>query len=101
MLDPTLLQSHLSLCVPLEIDHLKRHGGVTDWHISEAQRRARELRVMPEGHESLMFRLPPTREAIVVLVECLAVMAFLPGGVKFAGMHFDACRHGWMKEVSA
>lgn len=94
-----LIEAHLTLCVPLEINHLQRQGGPEEWHIEEAQRRWKALRETPSGHESLMFRLGPTRSAIVVLVECLAVLAFMPGGVRFDNLHFDASRRGWTKET--
>ena len=100
MMDQTLLKSHLSLCVPLEIDNLKRQGGPTEWQIEQVQERNAEFH-RPDVSEGIFFRLPETRRAITMLIEMLAVLAFQPGGVKFAGLHFDACRHGWMKEVSA
>ena len=100
MFDQTLLKCHLSLCVPLEIDHLKRHGGVTEWHIEQAQSAMSQTRE-DNISESVLFRMDGTGRAVARLSECLAILSFQPGGVEFAGLHFDACRHGWMKEASA
>jgi hypothetical protein len=86
----TLLTEHLDAFVWIEIAELKRQGGATTWHIEEVQRRMKALRETPSGHESLMFRLPHTAKAVGVLVECLAVLAFVPGGVNFGDLHFEA-----------
>lgn len=85
-----LLPIHLQAFVPLEILNLQRHGGPTDWHFAEAQRRMASLRE-PEASEALYFAIKgKTSKAMTILVECLAVLAFMPGGVKAFGCHFSA-----------
>jgi hypothetical protein len=77
--------------VPIEIASLHKQGGVTDWHIEEAQSRMRAFRETPGASESLLyFDKEHTRHAITILVECLAVMAFLDGGITAFGCHFEA-----------
>lgn len=103
MTDNTLLLAHLSLCVPLEVVGLQRHGGPDDWQIERARERLR-LNQEEGISEAVMFSFESkgaTQRATTRLVEALAVLAFQPGGVRFLGLHFDATRHGWMKEVSS
>ena len=55
------------------------HGGITDIHIEHIQ-----------GHSELIGSKGVTAQVVTALCECLAMMAFLPGGVNFAGLHFEA-----------
>lgn len=91
MIDDALLKMHLEAFVPLEIKELERQGGVTDWHIEEARRRIATLQV-PEASEALFFAVVQgrTRRSMSILVECMAVLAFIPGGITAFGMHFEA-----------
>ncbi len=87
----SLLATHLQAFVPLEIRELHKQGGITEWHIEEAQQRMRAFRETPGASESLLyFDKQHTQTAISILVECLAVMAFLDGGVTAFGCHFEA-----------
>lgn len=86
------LALHLSAFVPLEIESLQRQGGATDWHFREARERMAAYR--ERGGESFLysegFEKGKTAEAVGVLVECLAVLAFVPGGIRAFGCHFEA-----------
>jgi hypothetical protein len=85
-----ILTMHLEAFVPIEIRELQRQGGITDWHIKEAQERMASLRE-PNASEALYFAIKgETRRTVTVLVECLAVLALVPGGVKAFGCHFQA-----------
>lgn len=59
------------------------------------------MRDDPRGDESLLYIVGKGRTASSVgfLVECLAVMAFVPGGVKFGPLHFWANREEDEKEM--
>ena len=86
----SLLQMHLQAFVPLEIAVLQRVGGIDRWHIEEAQRRMQALR--EPGHSEALFAIEQGKsgQAMGVLVECLAVLAFVPGGISAFGCHFEA-----------
>jgi hypothetical protein len=85
----TLIPIHLESFVNIEIRELQRQGGPTDWHIEEAQRRFASLRE-PEASEALYFAIKgKARRTMAVLVECLAVLAFIPGGITAFGCHFE------------
>lgn len=90
----TPLYEHLATFVPLEIKELQRHGGPTDWHLEEIQRRRQAIRDDPRGDESLLYIVGKglTAKSVGFLVECLAVMAFVPGGVRFGPLHFEEKR---------
>lgn len=79
----------LDAAVRIEIMHLQKAGGVTDWHIEEAQQRLRSIRD-ENVSESMLFRMPETKKTFSMFAECLAVLACVPGGVTFAGRHFNA-----------
>lgn len=84
-----MLAMHLECFVPIEIIQLQRVGGPTDWHVEEALRKMATLRE-PGSSEALFFLdKGQTRFAVSVLVESLAVLAFVPGGVKAFGCHFE------------
>lgn len=89
-LDTSLLATHLEAFVPIEMKELQKQGGATDWHIEEAQRRLSTFRE-PGASEALYFvSKDQTRCTMATLVECLAVLAFVPGGVTAFGCHFEA-----------
>jgi hypothetical protein len=62
---------------------------VTEWHLEEAQRRFATLRETGAS-EALFYASKATRRTMRILVECLAVLAFLPGGITAFGCHFEA-----------
>lgn len=78
------LQIHLQAFVPVEIRELQRRGGPTDWHFEEAKKR------LPTGECVLFLERNQTGKAIGRLVECLAVLSFVPGGITAFGCHFEA-----------
>ena len=85
------LYEHLAAFVPLEIRELQRFDGPQEWQIEEAKRHWRKLKENPDTDTSILFadhKQGQTRSAIAMLVECLAIMAFVPGGVKFGPLHF-------------
>lgn len=89
-MDDTLLTLHLQSLVPQEIRILQQQGGITQWHVEEAQRRMRAFRETPGASESILFANKHTKTGIALLVECLAVLAFIPGGISAFGCHFEA-----------
>lgn len=87
--NPELLISHLTLAVPLAINDLLRSGGITDRHVEQAQRYMQTIRE-DGASESILYQMPgQTQTSISRLTECLAVMAFTPGGVRFGEMNFE------------
>lgn len=87
MSEPLLLD-HLAAVVPLLILDLERQGGVSDWHIEEAQRRRGPG--MDHQDEAIFYKIEGlTGQKTHELCEMLAVLAFVPGGVKFGKLHFE------------
>jgi hypothetical protein len=98
----TPLYEHLAAFVPLEIIEWKQQGGPQEWHFEEVQRRWKALAENQDAHSSIGYAGHEeglTARTIAQLVECLGVMAFVPGGVKFGPLHFWANREEDMKEL--
>lgn len=84
--DHEMLLVLLSIAVPPLIEDLERQGGINDIHLAYVSNHAHTLG--SEG-DALLYKVKgKTSKLFVVLAECLAVLAFVPGGVKFAGLHF-------------
>lgn len=83
-----LLLTHISTWVPFHIRELEKQGGITLWHIEEAQRRMRQF-MLNEVACPVQYQSKVRNESRDILTECLAVMAFMPGGVKFSGLRFE------------
>lgn len=80
----------LQAAVPLWIADLQLRGGPTDDDWGEAQKSAQDI---AEHGDILQFGSKKKGEAgrlFNVLAKALAVMAFCPGGVRFAGCHWIA-----------
>lgn len=85
-----LLRMSVQVAVPLEIAKLKATGGPNkfqwDWTRDFAD-------VLGERGDILQFaegRKGETATLFVQFVHALAILSFLPGGVEFAGIHFEA-----------
>lgn len=80
----------LEAAVHIEMMVLQEQGGPTEWQIEEGQRR---LRLLAEGDASVsMFcASEETRSTFQIYVECIAILAFMPGGIRFAGRSFESC----------
>lgn len=90
------LEVTLSLAVPLEIIRLKR---LSPSEFDAALARAPALaQVVAEKGDVLQFggktraAKESTAEAFAALARGLALLAFVPGGVRFSGLHFLADR---------
>jgi hypothetical protein len=82
------LYEHLAAFVPLEIREWERQGGPEAWHFEEVGRRWGTMDFRAD--EAIQFATKGlTPKAIANLVEGLAIMAFVPGGVKFGPLHFE------------
>jgi hypothetical protein len=80
----------LGVAVPLWVHDLYRNGGPTpaDW-----QRLSQMGHIFAERGDVLLFggsRPGETAELFNQLAEALALLAFLPGGVRFGRLHFEA-----------
>jgi len=89
-----LLTIALSAAVPLRVEEFKRRP----W--SELQTRAAECaQIVAEKGDIIQYRSKKkgeTAKAFNALAEGLAIGAFAPGGIRFAGLHFQA-EHPEMK----
>lgn len=85
-----LLKLHISMVVPLMVRGIIESGGLTDAHIKEAQKHAET--VATKG-DLILYRGKRRGESagvIHALCYCLAVGAFIPGGITFMGICFLA-----------
>lgn len=83
-----LLQSTLSVAVPLRIEEMKKRP----WSFIEERARVCGQVIASEG-DNILFRSKKegkTAEVFNRLAEGIACLAFTPGGVKVFGMHFEA-----------
>ncbi len=82
----------LEAAIITEIMILTNQGGITNWQVNEAQNRLRSIREDNVG-ESILYASADTARSFQIYAECIAVLAFMPGGVTFAGKHFEAPQH--------
>lgn len=82
-----LIRTHTAAVVPLLIRELEAQGGITEIHLSYISNHASYLGA--HGDELQYLVKGETAKAMDVLCEGLAVLAFAPGGIKFAGQHFE------------
>lgn len=82
------IMSHLQLVVPLGILALQERGGPSreDWSsLGDVADRLPEL-----GEEQLLFGGPNAQELLTLLARALTILAFVPGGVEFSDVRWDA-----------
>jgi hypothetical protein len=90
-----LLPMTLQLAVPMEIRELQQ----LDADQFEATRKAWAENAKPGDlagafSEAVLYRIEgETAPAFAHLARALAALAFAPGGVRFAGLHFEATHH--------
>ena len=87
-----LLKISLSAAVPLWILKLKR----MPW-AQVIEQRERSAQMIAEHGDNILYRAKKkgeTAAAFNALAEALAMLAFCPGGVTFAGLHFEAIHEG-------
>ena len=84
-----LIRLTLEVGVPFAIHDLQKQGGPTEWHFGEAS--AFAWRLGAEG-DTLLYRTKGnTAEMMDRLIDCIAILAFCPGGITTFGLHFEAC----------
>lgn len=80
-----LLAASLSVAVPLWIERARSWDGS-----KRAERQAACAQYVAEHGDVILFRAVGTAQAFNRLAEGLALLAFAPGGVTFAGGHWEA-----------
>jgi len=83
-----LLQLHLSTFVPLTIREILASGGVTDLMFAQARSYATDIGA--HGDAILFSVKHKTAEMMGKLVEVVAVLSFVPGGITLFDVHFEA-----------
>jgi hypothetical protein len=82
----------LQATVPVLIAELAEAGGAVEADLARVRGYASDFGT---DADALLFRREgKTGEMASKLVDALAVLAFQPGGVEFAGLHFEAQREG-------
>lgn len=79
----------LRTAILIEMLHLRANGGVSPWQEEEARRRLQAMRENCGQTEDLLYGGSGTRTAFQSIVECVAILAFEPGGVCFCGKRFE------------
>lgn len=88
--DVTLIaKMHLSAAVPLAIESLRKHG-VTEHDIERAHEQLQTIRAQGGGHAVAFLDPGHTQKEMALLTDVLAVLSYVPGGVRFLGLHFTA-----------
>jgi len=88
----------LMAAVPLRIAEIRKRGGPTD---ADFQRAKDFSLVLAEKGDILQFGGGKKGEVAVLfnrLADALAVMAFVPGGVRFDGQHWESKSRGVPRE---
>lgn len=85
-----LIQLTLECSVPFIIHDLRKLGGPDEYQLEEA--RAFTTTLGSQG-EAILYRVKgKTAEMMDRLIECIAILAFCPGGITTFGLHFEARR---------
>jgi hypothetical protein len=82
------LPMFLQVTVPVRIAELAEAGGATEADVARVQGYVEDFNT--DGDALLFRREGKTGELAGKLADALAVLAFQPGGVRFAGLHFEA-----------
>jgi hypothetical protein len=83
-----LIRLTLETGVPFAIHDLQKQGGPDEWHFGEARAFAWD---MGAHGDALLYRMKgETARMMDRLIECIAILAFLPGGITTFGLHFEA-----------
>ncbi|WP_219152258.1 hypothetical protein [Amycolatopsis sp. TNS106] len=83
------LDDHPALEAALPLGVLVALGDIE--HLTEAQRQhqaSQAASVIAAHADDLMFRGKHTQQAFVAVSRALAILAFQPGGITFAGLHW-------------
>lgn len=85
-----LATSHFAAFVPLAIERLRDRGGPNESDVLWAQDKMQQIRDGAGGHAIAFYDAGQTARETALLTEVLAILSFVPGGVRFADLHFDA-----------
>ncbi|KYC42100.1 hypothetical protein WA1_19055 [Scytonema hofmannii PCC 7110] len=95
----SLLPDMLAIAVPLHIRRIKQRGDIkSNWDFYQQRLNEFTNRTLdePSFSEAILFKIEKkpglSAQAFNLLAEVLAIMAFLPGGVRIFDMEFDAER---------
>lgn len=83
------LAAALSVMVPLSLLYFQDHGGPDETSREQARATAP---LLAEHGDDLLYGGPECASLAAGLARALAVMAYQPGGVTFAGMHWEVSR---------
>lgn len=77
----------LDCAVPLRISHLQQHGGPKTLDFARARNAAESVAA---HSDDVLFGGGSVEDTVVELIAAIAVMAFVPGGIKVFGRHWEA-----------
>lgn len=84
-----LFQSTLEAGVRAAIGDIHHTGGPSDWQIEKVREFSS---ILGAKGDNLLYgskKKGETAELMAHLCECVAIMAFMPGGISLFGLHFE------------
>ncbi len=82
-----LIQQTLAVAVPIAIADLQAIGGPSEWDVGRV--RAFAVVLGAKG-DTILYRVKgETARMMARLCDCIAVLAFCPGGITIFGLHFE------------
>lgn len=83
-----LFLSFVEAMVPLRIYDIRHtQGWIADYDVKWAKA---QVDIIASGGDAILYYVKNTSgKSMGVLCKCLAILAFLPGGITFAGLHFE------------
>lgn len=82
-----LIRTHLMLAVPFAIERFQKRGGPTEDDLAQARSHSSFL---GSKGEALYFHMKgETARAMDLVVEAIAILAFVPGGIESFGLKFE------------
>ncbi len=97
------MRTLLGYNVPRFINHIIERGGPSEeelrWLQCEDGQPDYPMEVIIRADEYLFFPKDKKtfEKGLFILVKCLSIMAFIPGGVRFLGMHFSSQIDGFVE----
>lgn len=83
-----LMMIHIEMVVPLMTYEISQRGGIQEWQLEQVSEYADLLG--GQGDALQYYVKGQSGKMMNILCECLAILSFMPGGVKFSGLHFES-----------
>jgi hypothetical protein len=85
-----LMRLTLEVGVPLRTHEIKTRNGPSDFDFERARQFGSELAVKGDVLQYGSKRKGEAADLMANLIDAVAILAFLPGGIDFLGLHWEA-----------